>query len=67
MGVVAIVLDASKEEFMAGCGYGRPWIEVSVLILEKGGGGPGGEAAWMAEAMLRPVVGKSRLSGGRAS
>lgn len=28
-----------------------------MLILEKVGGGAGGEAAWIADAMLRPVGG----------
>ena len=58
VGVVASVLDASKEGFMVDCGYDSACNEVSVVILEKVGGGPGGEAAWMADAMLRPVVGK---------
>ena len=42
-----------------------------MLILEKVGGGPGGEAAWIAEAMLRAVGelaplrrGKSKLGKG---
>ena len=63
VGVVAIALDASKEEFMAGCEYGSACIEVSVLILEKVGGGAGGEAAWIADAILRAVGGRLRLSG----
>ena len=48
---VAFAREASKE-LMVGGGYGKPCIEVSVLILLKAGGGPGGDAAWIAEAMI---------------
>ena len=51
MGVFTPDFDVSKE-FIDGCTYGRLCIEVSVVILAKVGGGPGGDAAWMAEAML---------------
>ena len=44
-------LDASKE-VIEGCEYCRPCIELSVAILEKVGGGPGGDPAWIAEAMV---------------
>lgn len=41
----------ASKELIEDCESGRPCIELSVPILEKVGGGPGGDAAWITEAM----------------